>query len=80
MTELFTIKVTNICQRCYRELKFEVKVDNSTSDYEIEVQSPLCPDCKKADIEEAIEKERKEIAERVAKAFKQSMIDVDPPF
>ena len=38
--DLFTIKVINICQRCYRELKFEVKVDNSTSDYEIEVQSP----------------------------------------
>ncbi len=78
--DLFTIKVINICKRCYRELKFEVKVDNSTSDYEIEVQSPLCPDCLKADIEEAIEKERKAIGDRVAEAFKKAMVDVEPPF
>jgi len=66
---LFKIKVINICQRCYRELKFEVKIDDSISDYEIEVQSPLCPDCKKADIEEAIKKERKAIVNRVTEVL-----------
>ena len=69
--EEFKFKIINVCSECFRELKFDIKVDNSTMNHEYEIQSPICEDCFK----EAIEKERKKIMDKVTNKLKKIIID-----